>query len=98
MPRANGSGSVARSRDSYVLNACAITPYCSVTRWISTSWKPFSSRNGPAFSAYWSGVITCRTYVVPSGRPTGFSVAPGAKSERKRSQSRATPASPEMTS
>ncbi|MDE0358232.1 MAG: hypothetical protein OXN92_10960 [Gammaproteobacteria bacterium] len=58
-----------------------------------------ASSDAPATSAYSSGVITLRAQVdPPPGRPTGLRVAPGTNSERKRSQSRATPASPEMTS
>jgi hypothetical protein len=47
---------------------------------------------------YWSTVQT-RNTALPSGRlPVGMSRAPGANSERKRSQSRFWPAGPEITS
>src|SRR5215813_5910018 len=97
MPRAKGFSSSLAWRDSYVLNRWAMLPNRSVRRDISRSKKPFFSISGADRWMYSSGV-SMREPTSPVGRrPVGIKRAPGAKSERNRSQLRGA-GGPEITS
>ena len=97
MPRAKGFSSAAARFDSYVLNTCRMVPNPSAFRDTSRSKKP------PSGTRRWPASCSHRATTATGADPSvlgaaGTSLAPGAKRPRKRSQSRACPAGPEITS